>query len=191
MDTANAKNDYCDIYIILTQTGTILSKMLKHITHSKYNHSSISLDFDLSAMYSFGRLNPYNAFYGGFVKENIYKGVFGRFPKTTAAVIKIPVPKDKYNALSDKLTDMYNNRTQYHYNTLGLCTALFRYSFKRKNGYYCSEFISRLLVDFDIVPTDSFEKIVKPMDFYNLFENMIIYEGILREYNKTNSNKTL
>ncbi|MBR3994344.1 MAG: hypothetical protein IKI97_03590 [Clostridia bacterium] len=184
MDKTNIKDNYCNIYLVLTQTGTILSKLLKHITHANYNHSSISLHEDLSTMYSFGRLNPYNAFHGGFVKESVDKGVFGRFPNTSTAVIKISIPKDKYDSLSDKLSDMYNNRKQYHYNTLGLCSALFKCNFKRKNGYYCSEFISRLLVEFGIVPARSFNKIVKPIDFYKLFEKQVIYEGLLRKYNK-------
>ena len=49
------------IYIILTHTGTILSKIIKKYTKDEFSHVSISLDVDLKEMYSFGRLNPYNA----------------------------------------------------------------------------------------------------------------------------------
>ena len=55
------------IYIILTFTGTILSRIVRIYTRKEYSHVSISLDQDLTKMYSFGRLNAYNPFSGVFV----------------------------------------------------------------------------------------------------------------------------
>ena len=46
------------IYIVLTYTGTILSRIIKVFTKKEYSHVSIALDQDLKYMYSFGRLNP-------------------------------------------------------------------------------------------------------------------------------------
>ena len=59
------------IYIILTHTGTALSTIIKYYTKDEFSHISISLDENLEEMYSFGRLNPYNPFLGGFVHESI------------------------------------------------------------------------------------------------------------------------
>ena len=50
------------VYIILTYSGTFLSKIIKYYTRDEFSHVSISLDSDLKKMYSFGRLNPYNPF---------------------------------------------------------------------------------------------------------------------------------
>lgn len=66
------------IYIILTHTGTMLSNIIKKYTKDEFSHVSIALDKELNRMYSFGRLNPYNAFYGGFVHEYINEGTFKR-----------------------------------------------------------------------------------------------------------------
>lgn len=41
------------IYIILTHTGTLLSKIIKMYTKDEYSHVSISLDSELEEMYSF------------------------------------------------------------------------------------------------------------------------------------------
>ena len=57
------------IYIIQSCTGTILSNIIKGYTKNIYTHVSLSLDINLNNMYSFGRLNPYNPFWGGFVKK--------------------------------------------------------------------------------------------------------------------------
>ena len=60
------------IYIVLSHTGTVLSRLIKTFTRAEYSHVSISLDKNLEKMYSFGRINPYNPFYAGFVHEKIH-----------------------------------------------------------------------------------------------------------------------
>ena len=45
------------IYIVISQTGTILSRILKLVTKAEYNHASISLVPDLNTMYSFVSAN--------------------------------------------------------------------------------------------------------------------------------------
>ena len=42
------------LYIILTHTGTILSKIIRYLTKDEFSHVSIALDADLEKMYSFG-----------------------------------------------------------------------------------------------------------------------------------------
>ena len=76
------------IYVILSQTGTMFSRVLKFFTHAEYNHASISLTPTLEQMFSFGRLNPRNPFVGGFVEEGKNKGTFKRFYKTKAIVLE-------------------------------------------------------------------------------------------------------
>ena len=43
------------IYIILSQSGTEVSKILKLITKERYNHASICLDSSFNEFYSIGR----------------------------------------------------------------------------------------------------------------------------------------
>ena len=79
------------IYIVLTYTGTILSKIIRVYTKAEFCHVSLSLDKRLNKMYSFGRLNPYNPFIGGFVHEGINIGTFKRFKNTKAEIYEIEV----------------------------------------------------------------------------------------------------
>ena len=79
------------IYIILTYSGTVLSRIVKAYTGAEYSHVSIGLDENLTMMYSFGRLNPYNPFIGGFVHEGINIGTFKRFKNTQTAVYSIMI----------------------------------------------------------------------------------------------------
>ena len=57
----------------------MLAKIIKYYTHCEFSHVYISLDENLEHMYSFGRLNLYNPFKGGFVQESVDKGTFRRF----------------------------------------------------------------------------------------------------------------
>jgi hypothetical protein len=54
------------VYIVLTSTTTYLARIIRTYTKDEYSHSSISLDKELNQMYSFGRLNPYIPWWGGF-----------------------------------------------------------------------------------------------------------------------------
>ena len=64
------------IYIVLTDTGTLLSKAIGLYTRKDLNHASIAFDEELNEMYSFGRKQRHNPFVGGFVKENAAEGIF-------------------------------------------------------------------------------------------------------------------
>ena len=128
------------IYIVISQTGTALSRILKFITGAKYNHASISLESDLSTMYSFGRTNPYNPVHGGFVTESPHYGTFKRFSGTKVEVLSISVSEGQYINLKQMLEGMVKNKKRYHYNYLGLFLAGAKIHYRQANSYYCSEY---------------------------------------------------
>lgn len=170
------------IYLVVSQTGTILSRILKIITGAEYNHVSLSLDPKLRRMYSFGRRHPYNPFWAGFVRESPRAGTFKRFYKTDAVVLSINVDEETYQGLKALLEGMYERRSEYHYNSIGLVLAAFGFHFRPRNCYYCSEFVSDLLTKFNIVDDGTFGEIVKPIHFLNLNSASEIYRGRLRTY---------
>lgn len=61
-----------EMYILLTDTGTLLSKLIKCFTNAPYNHVSIVFDKRLDEVYSFGRKEPRNPFIAGFIREDVY-----------------------------------------------------------------------------------------------------------------------
>ena len=83
------------IYIILTHSGSLLSKAIKTVKKYEYTHVSIALDKELHQMYSFGRLYPYNAFIGGFVQESPNYGTFKRFSKTKTKILCLNVTNEQ------------------------------------------------------------------------------------------------
>ena len=85
MDFNQEKNK--TIYIVISQTGSIVSKILKVLTGAAYNHASIALDASLKPMYSFARKYTYSPFWGAYIKETPEKGALRRFVKNTKAKV--------------------------------------------------------------------------------------------------------
>lgn len=170
------------VFVVLTQTGTILSRILHVVTGDAYNHASISVDDSLQTLYSFGRLHPYNPVWGGFVQESPSSGTFGRFAGTKAKVLRVPVTRQQYQQIKRHLEQMYQDRQRYHYNYLGLMLAFFHLAYQKEDCYYCSEFVKDVLVRYQITREDAFGKIVKPIELLELSGSQEIYSGILSAY---------
>lgn len=175
-------NEACCAYVIVSQTGTILSRIIKLVTRSAYNHVSVSLHNDLSTMYSFGRINPYNPVVGGLVIESPGFGTFARFKNTEVVILKVQITPGQKEKLRKRLEKMYSKRKLYHYNYIGLFLAAIHIHYKKKNCFYCSEFVREVLVRSSILNKESFEKIVHPMRFLNIDGLNVIYTGKLRQF---------
>ena len=169
------------IYIILTFTGTILSRIVRLWTRDEYCHVSIALDEDLNDIYSFGRINPYNPFKGGFVKEGLDVGTFKRFRNTKSAIYSVDVSSVQYRRVIKKIKQFKRNKNKYKFNVIGLLSVALKKPFKRENYFYCSEFVKHVIEEAQI--DLKLPELVKPMDFQQ--DNLeLIYTGLLRDYKK-------
>ena len=170
------------IYVVVSQTGTILSRILKIFTRARYNHASVSYDGTLETMYSFGRLNAYNPFFAGFVREGRNRGTFKRFRNTEAVVIAIPVTEELRESFRRDVVAMYGHRADYEYNYFGLFLAAFGITFRARNTFYCSEFVRYILERHRVIAPGAFDGIVHPADFLSLTGGRVIYRGKLRDF---------
>ena len=170
------------VYIVISQTGTLLSRLLKLVTGAEYNHASISLVPDLSTMYSFGRKNPYNPFWAGFVTESARFGTFKRFSKTRIVVLDITVTEQQYQSIQRRINTMMALKQHYHYNYLGLWLAGLRICYRQKRCFYCSEFVKDLLEKQNIRGVQELDPIVQPIHFLSLPTAQQIYTGLLQDY---------
>lgn len=170
------------IYIILSQTDTLLSRALKRITGAEYNHASISLDASMNEIYSFGRLHPTNPFVGGFVRESKNFGTFKRFYKTRALILQTEISDGDYEKIQGYFRTMYYRRRDYGYNYWGLFLALFGKAYRSERHFYCSEYVRHILIKFGIEPAECFHDIIKPIDFLTLKKWEIVYCGNFQRY---------
>ncbi len=168
------------IYIIITYTGTVLSKIIKCYTGDEFSHVSISLDAKLKEMYSFGRLNPYNPFWGGFVHEGIDRGTFKRFKKTRARIYSLEIEDKQYEKLKNEISNIKKNRENYKFNILGLFAIGFRKKIKKDKSFYCAEFVKYVMEKADI--ETNLPELVRPECFKEIDNLNIEYDGLLRYY---------
>lgn len=168
------------IYIILTYTGTIPSKVIRSFTKDEFSHVSIALDVDLTEMYSFARLRKYNFFIAGFLHEKINEGTFKRFRKTTAKIYHLEVTNEQYEKIKNKIEEIKENKEQYKFNILGLCAVSIHMRIKRERYFYCAEFVKYLLEEAGI--KTNLPEIVKPEDFKEIKGLEEIYSGLLKNY---------
>ena len=172
------------IYIILTYTGTILSRIVKIYTKKEYSHVSISLDSDLTKMYSFGRINPYNPFHAGFVHESPNRGTFKRFKKTKTKIYSLEIPEEKYEKLESIIANIQQRKNLYKFNIIGLMAVVLNVKIKRERYFYCAEFVKYVLEQSQVLKLPD---LVKPEDFEQLQGLSEVYKGILMEYKVDNN----
>lgn len=174
------------IYLVFTKTGTWLSKLIYVFSHIKYTHASISFDRSFTKMYSFGRTNPDNPFSGGFVEENLFDGVYKKFSKCECLIYKVSVTEEQYDSLQARVKEFLKEKDAYRYSFLGLFGVLFNIPVKRKNCYFCSQFVSEILIENDIFDCEKTPELIRTDELLSISDKEFVYEGFVNG-NKTQS----
>ena len=176
------EENYKELFIVISQTGSLFSRFLKFFTGAEYNHASLCLERDLNRMYSFGRRIPYFPLPGGFVEESPNFGTFKFFSNTKIIVLAVKVEYHKYFEIKEYINNMLSQKMNYGYNYLGLFLAALKICHKSRNRYYCSEFVREVLNIHNINGSEKIMGIVQPMDFLNLPDVTHIYRSKLKNY---------
>lgn len=171
------------VYILLTNTGSLLTKLIKLYTKKPYNHASIAFDRQLSEVYSFGRKTIRNPFIGGFVKEDVKAGLF---KQADCAIYSMTVTEDQIQKIKHYLKPFEAQKKDYRYNFLGLFGVMFNKPIKRKNAFFCSQFVAYLLKESNIIAFDKPLPLITPHDLQHAPKFQIVYEGKLKNYHNEN-----
>ena len=177
------------IYIVLTHTGTTLSKIIKNYTKDEFSHVSIALDNKLQEMYSFGRLHPYNPFWGGFVHEGINFGTFKRFKKTLCRIYVLDVTEEQFDNVKGIIEYIKHSKQLHNFNVIGLFAVGFNMKISFENSFYCAEFVKYVIEKANIdMNGNNLPEMIRPEDFKKLEDSSIIYDGLLRNYQSSTIN---
>lgn len=167
------------VYIVLTDTGTVLTNCIKIFTRKNYNHSSIALDKQLDNVYSFGREKVNNPFKGGFVKENLYQDFFLR---SRCQVYHLEMSEEHFERMQEKITEFELNRTDYRYNFIGLIGIALRQEWERENAFFCSQFLAYILQESGRVEFHKPIYLVTSDDLVASLNPQLIYQGTVSHY---------
>lgn len=169
-----------NVYIVLSQTGTLVSKIIRQYTRDPYNHASIAFDRSLGVMYSFGRKHRYNVLNNGFIEENFNRGLFAVFPNARCCILEIPVTDEQYKTMLESVDFFLRHRENYRYNVIGLFGYMVGIGLARKDHFFCSQFVSYILRKAAF--WNGIPELTRPMDFLRISQKCIIFEGSIREY---------
>lgn len=172
------------IYIIVSNSGSLVSKVLMLFTHQKYVHVTIALDKELKEAYSFGRKYTYIPLPGGFINEK-YDKRCKHFKNSYFRIYELKVSNNKFEKLKKNLKNDYlRNKKEYKYNIIGLYYIQRKKILHRDKHLLCSQFCSKILIDNDILTFDKDYSLIKPEDFLNIENTNVIYEGKSIDYLK-------
>ncbi|WP_407272481.1 hypothetical protein [Radiobacillus sp. PE A8.2] len=168
-----------EVYLLFTDTGTLLTKAINVYTKSTLNHASLAFDLHLREVYSFGRKTPRNPFVAGFVKEDIGTVLFNR---AKCAIYKLTISDTEYKQMLTSIQQIEKSEHNYRYNFVGLfCIAINR-ELQRKNAFFCSQFVATILSECGVYPTEKPPCLTKPQDLQEWNRLQLVYQGRLKDY---------
>jgi DNA polymerase III alpha subunit (gram-positive type) len=135
------------VYVLLTDTKSMFSKVARHITGDPYNHVSVALDDTLTTGFTFNISNGLSRT-GGFLREDLKKEMRG----SRYSMYRVAVTPEMYLKLENRLNDYFTKVSETSYNFFGLVNAIARKGiFKDEEGQMiCSQFVASLLHEIGI-----------------------------------------
>ena len=166
------------VYILLTRTGTRVSKMIHFIKGGEFTHVSISLLPRTDSFMSFARRKINNPLCGGFIYEDTNKGIFSLYKNSHCKLYAIDLSDDAYYRIKDYITNTHiRHYKQSGYNYLGCFMLTFGIYIKRKYKRTCSQFVAYTLNSSDEIELPKSPIQMLPNDFLKIKKLKMIYDG--------------
>ena len=168
-------------YIVLSQSGTKVSRCIKLFTRKPYNHASVAVDLTLDELYSFSRNNTRYPLPATFNREMIGAGTFGLFHHIPCEIYAVPITPEEKQKFLEYIDYFKALRTCYSYNFLGLFSTFLHIRWTRKEKMHCAEFVANLLqhVGMELEKQPS---LYTPDDFRHLPNATLVYRGELNQF---------
>lgn len=171
-----------EIYIMLSQLGTMVSKSIKLYTKAKYNHASLGIDPEMQKFYSFARRVRYFPIIAGFISEKLNEGMFGYYPNTECVIYALSVEDDQYNRVKGILDGYLKDREQYKYNFLALIGIAINKPFVCEKRHTCAEFVAKVLSEAGIYDFPKPFSLVRPDEIPSIPGLRLVYEGRMNSF---------
>lgn len=169
------------IYILLTKSDTILSRIVHFVTNDIYTHASISFDVNLNTLYSSSRKNGRTLFPAGPCREYLNSGYYKRHKCIPCAVYELKVSDAVYEKAKWEVEQIMTNADQYRFNIIGLLMCQFNIPYHRKHYFFCSQFVSEVLYRSQAVNLPKDTSLMKPSDYTRLPEMLCCFQGYMCE----------
>lgn len=172
------------IYLVITRTGTVFSKIIGLATGKQYTHASIASNEMLTDMYSFCRDHKERPLPANFNHEDIFTEVFGACKTIPSEVYRVPVTDEQIERYHTLIRHFILNRDYYSYDLGALLPMALHIPYKmRNNKFVCSVWVGFMLGKTGIVnDMKKHPSLVEPEDFRSIKGAELIYKGDLKKY---------
>ena len=178
------------IYILLSKTDTIPSRLIHVSIGGLYTHASIALTPETDKLYSFARRTLHNPFNAGFIVENTSTFVFAKYSECQCAVYSLEITDDAYERMEKLLSEIVSEKDKYGYNFLGAIPSKYGIRWRRKYRFTCSQFVAFLLEKAKATKLPKHYLLMMPNDFLNVKGLKLIYSGKIGDCKIKASNST-
>lgn len=169
------------IYLLLTRSDTYISKTIGLATSDKYTHISISFEKSLEPLYSFARKYKRTPLPAGIRHEALYTGFYEKCNHIPCALYELKVDNKTYEKAKKYVNEMIENADDYRYNILGLILCRMNIAYDRKSYYFCSEFVSEVLLESNALKLPKHPSLMRPADYTKIEGLNCLFDGKLHE----------
>lgn len=160
---------YRRIYILMTQYPGFDAKILRWYTGFPYTHASVGLEEDMDTFYTFVSK--------GYLVESVTRYEKPGRPSYPCALYEIVVTEEAYEQVKKMVYDYKARKSTLKYSTLGLVMCFFRIPFKRRNHYFCSQFVAEVLQKCKVLKLEKKSTLYFPKDISKHKELKLIFQG--------------
>lgn len=160
---------YKKIYILMTQYPGLDAKILRLRSGYPYTHASVGFEEDPDTFYTFVSK--------GFLVESIRRYEKPDRPSFQCALYEIEVSEDVYDELKKNVLKYKENRTNLKYSTMGLVMCFIKVPYRRRNHYFCSQFVAEVLQESGVLQLKKKSCLYFPKDIASHSQLKLIFEG--------------
>ena len=172
------------IYIMLTRSETILSKLVHFITKDTYTHASLSFDSDLSTFYSSSRKNGRTMFPAGPCRESLFSGYYQRHDHIPCIIYELHVSDEAYTSAKREVAAIMAKADHYHFNIIGLLLCRLGIPYHRRHYFFCSQFVSEILERSHALELPKDASLMRPIDYARMPRLLCRFKGYICELTK-------
>ncbi|MGN1134925.1 MAG: hypothetical protein ACI4SF_01770 [Oscillospiraceae bacterium] len=165
------------IYILLTRSATVISKIIRAFTKDLYTHASVSFNAELKPLYSFSRKYILFPLPAGMQIESTDSGLYKKYDNMPCAVYELKVTDEIYCTAKHIAESMILEASKYRFNILGLFLCRMNIPFHRRHHYFCSEFVAEVLVRSNALDIAKAPSLIRPNDYTGFPELSCIFSG--------------
>lgn len=160
------------IIIRMTKYSDVFGKILGKLSHNGYTHTSLSIDGD-ETFYSFN--------IKGFSVEKP-KIKIPKCQKGGSLHMKLEISEEKYQKIKEMINNFIENREKYKYSKLGVAMCLIKIPIKRKEKYFCSEFVAEIIKNSGIIELKKKASYYSPHRLFLELRNHILENNLVYSY---------